>query len=151
MPAEVIPRPEGDTIVDPSKYAVSAGPDRYLGLIRVVTVIRPRIGLVMDNTDNFMTSTFEQTMNDLVQALNQPEVQPRVVQQAELQVVELYPYIEYMKYLLPGSIALAMRLLPSLPIDASAVPGCGPCGIPAGWRVNDEISTPRRLMKLPAT
>src|SRR5207244_7910436 len=46
--------------------------------------------------------------NDLVQALNQPEVQPRVVQQAGLQVVELSPYIEYMKYLLPGSITLAM-------------------------------------------
>lgn len=46
MPAEVIPRPEGDTIVDPSKYAVAASPDRYLGLIRVVTVNRPRIGLV---------------------------------------------------------------------------------------------------------
>ncbi|WP_457809606.1 hypothetical protein, partial [Clavibacter michiganensis] len=38
MPAEVIPRPEGDTIVDPSKYAVAATPDRHLGLIRVVTV-----------------------------------------------------------------------------------------------------------------
>ncbi|QFQ95534.1 GNAT family N-acetyltransferase [Streptomyces phaeolivaceus] len=46
MPAEVVPRPEGDTIVDPSKYAVAAAPDRYLGLIRVVRVIRPRIGLV---------------------------------------------------------------------------------------------------------
>ncbi|WP_371667065.1 GNAT family N-acetyltransferase [Streptomyces sp. NBC_00289] len=46
MPAEVIPRPEGDTIVDPSKYAVAAAPDRYLGLIRVVRVNRPRIGLV---------------------------------------------------------------------------------------------------------
>ncbi|MEU1260390.1 GNAT family N-acetyltransferase [Streptomyces chartreusis] len=46
MPAEVIPRREGDTIVDPSKYAVAAAPDRYLGLIRVVTVRRPRIGLV---------------------------------------------------------------------------------------------------------
>ncbi len=31
-----------------------------------------------------------------------------MVQQTALQVVELYPYIEYMKYLLPGSIALAM-------------------------------------------
>jgi ABC-2 type transport system permease protein len=47
-------------------------------------------------------------MTQLVAALNQPEVQPRVVQQIELQVVELYPYIEYMKYLLPGSITLAM-------------------------------------------
>ncbi|MET7287404.1 GNAT family N-acetyltransferase [Streptomyces sp. NPDC005573] len=46
MPAEVIPRPEGDTIVDPSKYAVAATQDRYLGLIRVVTVRRPRIGLL---------------------------------------------------------------------------------------------------------
>jgi ribosomal protein S18 acetylase RimI-like enzyme len=46
MPAEVIACPEGDTIVDPSKYAVAATPDRYLGLIRVVTVNRPRIGLL---------------------------------------------------------------------------------------------------------
>jgi GNAT superfamily N-acetyltransferase len=46
MPAEVIPRAEGDTVVDPSKYAVAAAPDRYLALIRVVTVNRPRIGLV---------------------------------------------------------------------------------------------------------
>ncbi len=46
MPAEVIARPEGDTIVDASKYAVAAAPEGYLGLIRVVTVNRPRIGLV---------------------------------------------------------------------------------------------------------
>ena len=46
MPAEVVPRAEGDTVVDPAKYAVAAAPDRYLGLIRVVTAIRPRIGLV---------------------------------------------------------------------------------------------------------
>jgi ABC-2 type transport system permease protein len=69
---------------------------------------RPRIGLVLDNSDNFMTSTFEQSMTELVQALNQPEVSPRVLQQTALEVVELYPYIEYMKYLLPGSITLAM-------------------------------------------
>ncbi|MCX5384542.1 GNAT family N-acetyltransferase [Streptomyces sp. NBC_00083] len=46
MPAEVRPRPAGDTIIDPSMYAVAAGPDRYLGLIRVVHARRPRIGLV---------------------------------------------------------------------------------------------------------
>lgn len=51
MPAEVIPRPEGDTIVDPSRYAVAAVPDHYLGLIRVVTVNRPRIGLVAVRAD----------------------------------------------------------------------------------------------------
>ena len=69
---------------------------------------RPRIGLVLDNTDNFMTSTFEDLLSQLVDSLNQPDVQPRVAQQVALQVVELYPYIEYMKYLLPGSITLAM-------------------------------------------
>jgi len=69
---------------------------------------RPHIGLVLDNTDNFMTATFEDEMTELVAALNQPDVQPRVVQQIGLQVVELYPYVEYMKYLLPGSITLAM-------------------------------------------
>ncbi|MER6564149.1 GNAT family N-acetyltransferase [Streptomyces sp. NPDC001027] len=46
MPAEVVPHPGGDTVGDPAKYAVAAAPDRYLGLIRVVTAIRPRIGLV---------------------------------------------------------------------------------------------------------
>ncbi|MER6345206.1 GNAT family N-acetyltransferase [Streptomyces sp. NPDC001595] len=46
MPAELIVRPEGDTVVDPSKYAVAAAQDRYLGLVRVVTAKRPRIGLV---------------------------------------------------------------------------------------------------------
>jgi ribosomal protein S18 acetylase RimI-like enzyme len=46
MPAEVLPRPEGVTVVDPSQYTVAAAPDRYLGLIRVAPVHRPRIGLV---------------------------------------------------------------------------------------------------------
>jgi len=41
-------------------------------------------------------------------ALNQPTVSPRILQQTALDVVELYPYIEYMKYLLPGSLVLAM-------------------------------------------
>jgi ABC-2 type transport system permease protein len=69
---------------------------------------RPRIALIVDNSDNFMTSTLEQTFAELVQALNQPMIEPRLVQQVALQIVELYPYIEYLKYLLPGSIALAM-------------------------------------------
>jgi GNAT superfamily N-acetyltransferase len=47
MPAEVRPRPEGVTIVDVSRYAVAAAPDRYLGLVWLATATRqPRIGLV---------------------------------------------------------------------------------------------------------
>jgi ABC-2 type transport system permease protein len=68
----------------------------------------PRIALIVDNSDNFMSSTFEEKMNEVTNALNQPDVSPRLLQQTALEVVELYPYIEYMKYLLPGSITLAM-------------------------------------------
>jgi ABC-2 type transport system permease protein len=68
----------------------------------------PRIALIVDNSDNFMSSTFTEKMNEVTNALNQPDIAPRLLQQTALDVVELYPYIEYMKYLLPGSIALAM-------------------------------------------
>jgi ABC-2 type transport system permease protein len=75
---------------------------------RVYAKDRPQIALVVDNSDNFMTSTLEGEMTDITNALNSPTVTPRMLQQTVLQIVELYPYIEYMKYLLPGSIALAM-------------------------------------------
>jgi ABC-2 type transport system permease protein len=75
---------------------------------RVYEQDQPRIALVVDNSDNFMSSTLEQELTDITNALNQPTVSPRILQQTVLQIVELYPYIEYMKYLLPGSITLAM-------------------------------------------
>src|SRR3989454_3491253 len=55
-----------------------------------------------------MSSTLEDELTQITNALNNPTVEPRMLQQTVLQIVELYPYIEYMKYLLPGSIALAM-------------------------------------------
>jgi ABC-2 type transport system permease protein len=75
---------------------------------RVYEENHPRIALVVDNSDNFMSSTLESEMTELTNALNQPDVSPRILQKTALDVVELYPYIEYMKYLLPGSITLAM-------------------------------------------
>jgi len=75
---------------------------------RVYEQDQPRIALVVDNTDNFMSSALEDELSGITDALNQPAVSPRILQQTVLQIVELYPYIEYMKYLLPGSIALAM-------------------------------------------
>ena len=75
---------------------------------RVYEENHPRIALVVDNSDNFMSSAVESELTELTNALNQPTVSPRILQQTALDVVELYPYIEYMKYLLPGSLALAM-------------------------------------------
>lgn len=53
MPAEVLPRPDGDApvdtsaLVDPAKYAVAAVGGTYVGLVRIAPVPRqPRIGLV---------------------------------------------------------------------------------------------------------
>ncbi|MGA8117889.1 MAG: GNAT family N-acetyltransferase [Actinocatenispora sp.] len=52
MPAEVLVRPDGDTVVDPSKYAVAAQAGSYVGLVRVTQVIRqPRIGLLAVRSD----------------------------------------------------------------------------------------------------
>ena len=75
---------------------------------RVYEENHPRIALVVDNSDNFMSSAVEAELTDLTNALNQPTVSPRILQQTALDIVELYPYIEYMKYLLPGSLVLAM-------------------------------------------
>ena len=75
---------------------------------RVYEENHPRIALVVDNSDNFMSSALEQSFTQLTDSLNKPEVEPRIIQQKVLDVVELYPYIEYMKYLLPGAITLAM-------------------------------------------
>ncbi|HEX4787560.1 MAG TPA: GNAT family N-acetyltransferase [Actinospica sp.] len=47
MPAEVLPLPEGVTVVDPSKYAVAVQSGQYVGLLRLATMTRqPRIGLI---------------------------------------------------------------------------------------------------------
>jgi ABC-2 type transport system permease protein len=77
---------------------------------RVYAQDTPSIGLVVDNSDQFLSSSLEGEMQSLVDALNQPVIQDRVVKNIALEIVELYPYVEYMKYLLAGSIALAMYI-----------------------------------------
>jgi len=77
---------------------------------RVYAQDAPSIGLVVDNSDQFLSSSLEGEMQSLVDALNQPVIQTRVVKNIALETVELYPYIEYMKFLLSGSIALAMYI-----------------------------------------
>jgi ABC-2 type transport system permease protein len=43
-------------------------------------------------------------------ALNAPVIQPRIINNIALQFVELYPYVSYMKFLLAGTISLAMYI-----------------------------------------
>jgi ABC-2 type transport system permease protein len=77
---------------------------------RVYAQDAPSIGLVVDNSDQFMSGSLETEMQSLVDALNALVIQDRVVKNIALEIVELYPYVEYMKYLLSGSIALAMYI-----------------------------------------
>jgi ABC-2 type transport system permease protein len=79
--------------------------------------LQPRLGLILDNTDPFVGATLQAKMGELLEAAARPEVAPRALAAAALDVVEIYPYVEYIEYLLPGSIALA--------IFASAVIGGG--------------------------
>jgi ABC-2 type transport system permease protein len=75
---------------------------------RVYAGENPSLGLLVDNSDQFLSGSLETEMQSLTDALNQPQVAQRVVNGIALEIVELYPYVEYMKYLLPGSITLAM-------------------------------------------
>lgn len=75
---------------------------------RVYEQNHPRIVLIVDNSDNFLSTALQQKMAELTEALNQPDISARILQKTALETVELYPYIEYIKYLLPGSIALSM-------------------------------------------
>jgi ABC-2 type transport system permease protein len=81
---------------------------------RVYAEDAPKIGLVVDNSDQFTSGSIESVLQSLVDALNAPaaQISPQqsVVKSITLQVVELYPYISYMKFLLAGSCGLAMYI-----------------------------------------
>ncbi len=68
----------------------------------------PQIALIEDNTDNFAVGALEGIFTGLVNAYNQPRVQPRVPGGATLQVVELYPYVPYIQYLLAGMVVMGV-------------------------------------------
>jgi ABC-2 type transport system permease protein len=69
----------------------------------------PEVALIEDNTDNFAASALEGVMIPLMASFGPQNHQtPRVSAQATLRVVELYPYVPYIQYLLAGSIVLAI-------------------------------------------
>jgi len=77
---------------------------------RVYAQDAPALGLVVDNSDQFMSGSIESQIQLLVNALSAPVIQDRLVKTIALNIVELYPFVEYIKYLLSGSIALAMYI-----------------------------------------
>ncbi|HUX68140.1 MAG TPA: ABC transporter permease [Terriglobales bacterium] len=107
-----LPRDYGDEGV-----ALAALRDGEVGALLVIPVNysrdlltgqHPRLALITDNTDRAVAGGVGATMAALVASLNAPAVAPRDPGQVGLDVVEVYPYISYMKYLLPGSVTLAI-------------------------------------------
>jgi ABC-2 type transport system permease protein len=93
---------------------------------RVLRNENPRIAFIEDNTDTFTSSGIFERMQQLQNSLNGPVLPPleagespaanlaglyspnRLPASIDIQTVEVYPYIDYIKYLLAGSISLSI-------------------------------------------
>jgi ABC-2 type transport system permease protein len=71
----------------------------------------PRIALIEDNTDNFVSVALASSLGNLVAAYNREPAPPRVPTGATLDLVEVYPYVPYIQYLLPGSIVMSIFMM----------------------------------------
>jgi ABC-2 type transport system permease protein len=68
----------------------------------------PRVALIEDNTDQFSGSALEESLTSMLAAFNQKGPAPRLPTDATLSIVEVYPYVPYIQFLLPGTITLAI-------------------------------------------
>src|SRR6188508_639791 len=78
---------------------------------RVLQKNQPRVALVADNTDTFVSVALASTVSAMLGAYNQPATAARIPGQATLDVVEVYPYVPYVQYLLPGSICMSIFMM----------------------------------------
>jgi ABC-2 type transport system permease protein len=68
----------------------------------------PRVALAEDNTDQFSGSALEGSRTQMLASYNAAPVPPRTTSAVNLAVVEIYPYVPYIQYLLPGTIVLSI-------------------------------------------
>ncbi|HUR33767.1 MAG TPA: ABC transporter permease [Vicinamibacterales bacterium] len=79
---------------------------------RVVGKNQPRVALIADNTDSFVSATLSATVAQLMGAYDEPnQSSARLPGHAALDVVEIYPYVPYVQYLLPGSITMSIFMM----------------------------------------
>ena len=78
---------------------------------RVLAKNEPRVALIEDNTDSFVATALAATMGGLIASYDQPAAAPRVATQPTLDVVEVYPYVPYVQYLLPGSVVMSIFMM----------------------------------------
>jgi len=79
---------------------------------RVLAGEAPRVAMIEDNADNFVAATLAGSMSGLVQAFDRSAPSTRrMSSQPVLDVVELYPYVPYIQYLLPGSVVMSIFMM----------------------------------------
>jgi len=78
---------------------------------RVLVKNQPRIALIEDNTDTVVANALAGNLTSMLLAYNEPPTAARVPAKATLDVVEVYPYVPYIQYLLPGSIAMSIFMM----------------------------------------
>lgn len=70
--------------------------------------LEPRLALVVDNTDPFVAAELQGRLQEMIRELKGPPGEAREDGSSPLDLVELYGYIEYIEYLLPGTVVLAI-------------------------------------------
>ena len=78
---------------------------------RVLERNEPRVALVADNTDTFVSSAMAGVLGSMMTAYNLPARAPRVAGQATLDVVKVYPYVPYIQYLLPVTVVMSIFMM----------------------------------------
>jgi len=78
---------------------------------RVLERADPKVALIEDNTDNFVSSALAATLSGMLASYNQPPKASRIPGQATLDIVEVYPYVAYIQYLLPGSVVMSIFMM----------------------------------------
>jgi ABC-type multidrug transport system permease subunit len=78
---------------------------------RMLQKNQPKVALIEDNTDTVVAAALAGSLNSLLVAYNEPPTIARVPGKAALDVVEVYPYVPYIQYLLPGSIVMSIFMM----------------------------------------
>jgi ABC-2 type transport system permease protein len=78
---------------------------------RALSKNEPRLALISDNTDNVVAAALGGALGGIVAEVNAPATEKRVETSSALDVVEVYPYVPYIQYLLPGSITMSIFMM----------------------------------------